>query len=266
MGTFTALVLATPIFGLSLVPPVAAPPSSILTRPPIAIAAPARVPRLAQAAEGAPAEPPPPADTAEPTAAEQAELDAALEASEGFPDEDPCYLEDVEGRADTIRLHKPFGIATWISMGVTLLLGGIQYHNLYGPFQGQDSNPCVEGNAIFGQGQCTGTPVLHLTSSIITGALYTTTFALSVYMPDPDNADEGDSEFASTLSLHKILRYVHLGGMISQFILGPIIANADAFGMDRANDYGTLQALATVHLTLGIITYAALTWAMALLL
>jgi hypothetical protein len=101
---------------------------------------------------------------------------------------------------------------------------------------------------------------------MITSALYVTTFGLSVLMPDPDNADEGDSEYAETLSLHKTLRWVHAGGMLVQLLLGIVVANGDAFGLDRANDYGTLQALGTVHLATGLITYGALTWAMSLML
>jgi hypothetical protein len=33
------------------------------------------------------------------------------------------------------------------------------------------------------------------------------------------------------------------------------------FGLDRANDYGTMQALATVHMATGLVTYGTLTWA-----
>jgi hypothetical protein len=49
--------------------------------------------------------------------------------------------------------------------------------------------------------------------------------------------------------------------MVAQIALGIVIANTG----DRANDYGTLQALATAHLAAGVITYGALTWAGALM-
>jgi hypothetical protein len=147
---------------------------------------------------------------------------------------------------------------------VTLLLGGFQYHNLYGFFASRESTPCVTGDAIFGQESCSGTPWPHLISAGITTALYSSTFALSLMMPDPDDSSEGDSEFASTLRKHKFLRWVHFGGMIAQIAIGAMLAN-DVLGLDRANDYSTLQLLATVHMGIGIITYGALTWAGALM-
>ena len=83
-------------------------------------------------------------------------------------------------------------------------------------------------------------------------------------MPDPDG-DEGDSDYAKKLRMHKLLRWVHFGGMIAQSVLGTIIG-IGAFGLDRANDYGTLQALATVHMAIGLVTFGALTWAGALMI
>lgn len=164
-------------------------------------------------------------------------------------------------RNELAEIHKPLGIATWASMGITLLLGGIQYHNLYGPFADLEDTPCVTGDAIFGQGQCTGTPYLHLISALTTTALYTATFTLSMFMPDPGDLDDGDSDYAANLRLHKVLRWVHLVGMVAQLGLGVVIANGERFGLDRANDYETLRALSTVHMGLGLVTWGALTWA-----
>ncbi|MCA9600564.1 MAG: hypothetical protein KC417_00990, partial [Myxococcales bacterium] len=154
----------------------------------------------------------------------------------------------------------------YAAMGLSLVLGTIQYYNLYGFFADQGSNPCVKGTAVFGQGQCTGFPLLHAGAGFLTAGLYTATFAVSLAMPDPDDASEGDSEYAKTLRMHKTLRWVHFGGMVAQMLLGIVIANAETFGMDRANDYGTLQALATVHLGVGLATFGAMTWAMVLML
>ena len=122
----------------------------------------------------------------------------------------------------------------------------------------------TQDSAIFGQDSCSGTPWPHLISAGITTALYASTFALSLLMPDPDDSDEGDGEFAQTLRMHKLLRWVHFFGMISQIAIGTILAN-DVLGLDRANDYGTLQLLATIHMGIGIVTYGALTWAGALM-
>ncbi len=169
-------------------------------------------------------------------------------------------------RGKLSKLHKAFGIATWVAMTATVVLGTIQYYNLYGFFASQSGNPCVEGNAVFGQGQCTGVPWIHLSTAILTGALYSATFGLSLAMPDPLKLDEGDTKYAKKLRTHKLLRWVHVAGMAAQIFLGAIVANSERFGLDRANDYRALQGLATVHLGLGLLTYAALTWAGTLML
>lgn len=238
MGSLSALVLATPLFGLSLQAPLLDD----------AGASPAALFETAVAMQ---------VDAA---AAAEAEADAQAEA------EAEEYARQLRQRASVARIHRIFGVSTWGSMTVTVALGLIQYYNLYGVFAGRGSNPCVEGGAIFGQEQCYDTPLAHALSATATSVLYYTTFTLSLLMPDPDDSDEGDSEFARTLRMHKLLRWVHFWGMAAQGLLGPIIANsAQWFGLDRANDYGTLQALATIHLGIGLVTYAALTWAGALM-
>jgi hypothetical protein len=236
----TAAMLATPLFGLSLTPPsmgvapqLGTPTTTLQLRVPALTAAPG------------PASPASPEEAAE----EQSQ------AAEGD------FAGKLKRRAEIAKIHKPMGIATWSAMTITMVLGGIQYHNLYGFGDGRDSNPCVTGDAIFGQNQCHGTPWLHLSAGLVTTALYGTTAALSFLMPDPGGLDQGDSEFAKTLRTHKLLRWVHLGGMVAQLALGLVIANGQAFGLDRANDYKTLRALSTVHLGTGLITYGALTWA-----
>jgi len=124
--------------------------------------------------------------------------------------------------------------------------------------------PCVKGDAIFGQDQCSGPPWPHRIGWIMTTALYSATFTVSLMMPDPDDLAESKGEFGDTLRMHKLLRWVHFGGMLAQLALGLIISN-NLFDLDRANDYDTLQKLATVHMATGIVTYGALTWAGALM-
>ena len=85
-------------------------------------------------------------------------------------------------------------------------------------------------------------------------------------MPDPLGVSEGNSDFARKLRTHKILRWVTFAGMLAQIGLGVVIANGDWFGMDRANNYKTLRALATAHLALGTVTWGALTWAGSIML
>lgn len=229
MGSLTALLVATPIFGLSLQLDVN--------------------PALDLSVQTLPA------------------IEASVEVGAGEEHEESgsSYADQMRRRNSLADLHRPFGIATWGAMTVTTVLGVIQYYNLYGFFADQGSNPCVEGSAIFGQGQCSGTPVLHLAAAGVTTGLYATTFTLALMMPDPDNLSEGPGEFASTLRLHKFLRWIHFGGMLAQVVLGVLVANPDLIGLNRANDYGTLQALATVHLASGLISYGALTWAGALM-
>lgn len=239
MGSLAALLAATPMFGLALAPPDGVPTPAALW----AGISPMQV------------------------AADEMELDESIDEEEGGGEQDMAeYASILRERASVISLHKPLGIATWASMTATVILGGIQYHNLYGLFSSQGGTPCEEGSAIFGQGQCSGTPWPHLISALMTTGLYGATFVSSLLMPQPDGADEGESEYAQNLRLHKLLRWVHFGGMIAQMALGILIANADRFGLDRANDYGTLQALSTVHMTVGLVTWGALGWAMLTML
>jgi hypothetical protein len=226
------LLLATPIYGLSL------------SFDPSVLALPAAVPLLLDA-EGAAAV----SDTAEAPAEAPA------------PDEVARLME----RRDRIgRIHRAFGIATWSSMTLTVIFGMIQDWNLYGFFASQGNTPCVRGDAVFGQDACLGTPIPHLVTAAATGALYFTTFSLSFAMPDPMHLDEGNSGAARRLRTHKRLRWAHLSGMAAQILLGIVLANNDAFGLDRANHYNGLRALSAVHLATGLATYATLTWAGAL--
>ena len=230
MSTLTALLIASPLFGFALEvdTSLAKPPASVVIDPVAVLAL--EIPTELE-------------DPGEPTTAEL-----------------------VQRRNKIANVHKWMGIATWSAMTVTVVLGFIQYYNLYGFGASQSDNPCVTGDAIFGQGQCTGQPLPHLITGAITGALYFTTFGLSFAMPDPLGVSEGDGKFARRLRTHKILRWVTLGGMLAQVLLGVIIANSEGFGLDRANNYNALRALATTHLSIGLVTYGALTWAGSIML
>jgi len=245
MISLAALMLATPIFGFALQPPDVALLTS-LPAVPVPISVPASLDVLDEEGEAG-------------SAGEGPEAEAEDEPEADADDE---YTAALRRRNDIAALHRPFGIATWAAMTVTLAMGFVQYYNLYGFGASQGDNPCAKGTAAFGQGQCSGTPWPHLIAGVTTTALYATTFTLSLMMPDPDDLSSGKGQFASRLRLHKTLRWVHFGGMVAQIILGAVIANVG----DRANDYGTLQALATVHMGLGVVTYGALTWAGALMI
>lgn len=231
MGSLTALLLATPIYGFALSAPSLQPSLDVSA---------SVVAQLAAADEA------------------QSQDEAQVEAEDSAQAE---YIRELKRRNDIADLHRAFGIATWASMTATVVLGVIAYHNLYGFFADQGDNPCVTGDATFG---CGTSRTLHAVSAGLTTALYATTFTFSLLMPDPDDLSSGPGEFASTLRLHKTLRWVHFGGMLAQAIIGIVIAN-NLLGLDRANDYDTLQALGTIHLASGLVTYGALTWAGALM-
>lgn len=239
-----ALLLATPIFGLSLQLHAAA--MTVPSAGELALRATTPIAAYVDAEQGT----------------EDGD-DAATDAASTSSEDD--YVSQLRTRDSLAGVHRVLGISTWAAMTFTVITGFIQYYNLYGVFADQASNPCVQGDAVFGQGQCSGTPLIHGIGAGVTTLLYASTFTISLLMPDPDNLAEGPGKFASTLRMHKFLRWVHLGGMVLQAILGPIIANSSLFGIDRANNYGTMQALATVHMASGLVTLGALTWAGALM-
>jgi len=212
-------------------------------------------------------EPPPeeaPPDAGAPLASEAPDLDPAgvAQASEASEAEQSDRLVALmQQRARYGRIHKIMGITTWSAMTVTVALGWLQYVNLYGMFAAQEDTRCARGDAFFGQDACSRQPLPHLISSSLTGGLYYTTFALSFALPDPLGLDQGDSQAARRLRQHKRLRWAHFAGMAAQIVLGVVSANSERFGLDRANDYRALQALSTVHMAVGLATYATLTWA-----
>lgn len=243
MTALTSLLLATPIFGLSLTPPALGAGAAPASLPP---------PHLVALA----------ADSSE--EAEEGN-EASAEPEDDAAEEGPDLGTQLQQRKKIGKVHRAFGIATWSAMTLTTILGYIQYHNLYGFFAGRDDNPCVQGEAIFGQGQCSGTPWPHLGAALATTALYTTTFTLSYFMPDPLDVAEQENEAGRKLRTHKLLRWVHFAGMVAQAALGVVVANGERFGLDRTNNYGALQGLATVHMLTGLVTYGALTWSGALM-
>jgi hypothetical protein len=237
MGSLTALLLATPIFGFSLQAPALEAQVDLSAKTVVDVAMLAKV--------------------------DDEDKDAS---PSGKVSAEEAYQRDLKLRNDIAGVHRIFGISTWIAMTLTLVAGAIDYYNLYGAGADIGDNPCVSGDAVFGDefGCRGGIRTIKSGLAYITGALYTTTFVLSLMMPDPDDLSSGKGEFASTLRLHKTLRWVHFAGMLVQIALGVVIAGRVG-GLDRANDYGTLQALSTVHLGVGLVTWGAMSWAGALM-
>jgi hypothetical protein len=241
MGSLSVLLLATPLFGFSLHAPAL---DDVVSADLSAKAA--SVQLLAKLEEDEP---------------------ASSRKSAAAPSPQDDYKEQIKRRNSIAGIHRVFGIMTWAAMTATIAAGYIDYYNLYGFGSGIGDNPCVKGSAAFGDefGCRGGIRTIKSALAYTTGALYATTFTLSLLMPDPDDLASGKGEFASTLRLHKTLRWVHFGGMVAQIILGVLMAGRIG-GLDRANDYGTLQALSTAHLAIGTITWGALTWAGALMI
>lgn len=222
MATLTALMLATPLFGLTL-----QVDASLFEGPAVAVD------------RGA-----------------QLSIQRVAELEEPKP---PTTADLVRKRNKIKKIHTGFGLATWSLMTLSVVSGFIQFHNQYGWWQSQATNPCVQGSAVFSQKACSGVPVAHVTLVSAASAAYFTTFGLSYAMPDPLKVSEGDSRFARRLRAHKALRWVTFAGMLTQIGLGIASANAEWFGLDRANDYNALRGLATAHLAVSLATYGALT-------
>ena len=229
MTTLTALMLASPLFGLSLQIDAA----------------------LFEA----------PAAAIEPAVVLAVEVSTELEEPA-----QPTTADLIRKRNKIKKVHKWMGITTWSLMTLSVVSGFIQFYNQYGWWKGQADNPCVQGNAIFSQGACSGVPTAHLVLNVTTSAAYFATFGLSFAMPDPLGVSEGDSKFAKRLRTHKVLRWVTFAGMLTQIALGVATANSEWFGLDRANDYNALRGLATAHLAVSLMTYGAMTWAGAIMI
>jgi len=277
MSPLLAFLIATPIFGFqlsapavdfdvsgSLAPPQAASLGAPVLALDIAMAADVQAQRPDDSAvpQGASTDPQP--NVVEPAASPASAPTATETASASVAADEEEYANAIRGRNRLAKIHRILGITTWVAMAATVTFGFIQYSNLYGFGGSHTDNPCVNGNAIGGYEACLGRPLPHTISSLVTTLLYASTFSLSLFMPDPDNAAEGDSEFARTLRTHKLLRWIHLIGMISQITLGVVTANL----FDRASesDFKAAQALGTVHMGIGLVTFGALTWAGALMI
>jgi hypothetical protein len=256
MGTLTALVLATPIFGLSLTPPTLA---SLPT---------AAAPIVAQLESGLDLEDDEEVSSGSTqTSDEDGEVvdEAAARKVRGPVRDKETYKMQLRKRAKLTTLHRTLGITTWALTGLAVIAGTIQWRNMYAGKIG--TNPCVEGHAWLGQKQCYGNPWFHELTGFASGAAYFTTLSVAIAMPDPDNASKGDSEYAKNLRTHKILRWVHLTGMVAQIVLGTLIASPRINGgLDRANNYDTLRKLSIVHLATGYVTFGALSWAGTIML
>ena len=126
MGTLTALMLVTPLFGMTL-----HIDASMLETPAVVV---------------------------DPGVVLAVEVSTELEEPKG-----PTTAELIQKRNKIKKVHKWFGITTWSLMTLSVVSGFIQFHNQYGWWKSQATNPCVQGNAIFTQKACSGVPTAHAT-------------------------------------------------------------------------------------------------------
>jgi hypothetical protein len=226
-----------------------------------AAAAPGPAPAEAAPAEAAPAEAAP--AEAAPAPAEAAPAEAAGPApaeGSGDPAAEEPSIELIQHRQQVVNMHRPLGIATLATLGVTEALGlvaAINQRTWFGPGECR-----AGGSPIFGfEFGCGGLSALHGVMAFATVTLYTTTGIYALSMPDPERAAEGDSRGAARLRIHKILAWIHAGGMISMPVLGFLGANPGTFGIqDPRGDYAA--AFRSVHEIVGFTTFAALAGAM----
>lgn len=250
MPSLAVLAFISPIFGLQLdLDP------ALMATPPLQLET--TVAASADPLTVEPSEAPPAATEATmPSPTETAELAAPI----AVPAED--IGAQMNRRARLARAHKRLGIATWAALTATVITGTLQYANQYEWTRVDNRRVrCATGDTFLGAEACIGVPRPHVITTATAAALYYTTFGLSFAMPDPIGLDRGNSDSARALRQHKRLRWIHFSGMALQAVLGTFIANPQLMGMDRANDYVALRALATVHLLSGYATYGALTYA-----
>jgi hypothetical protein len=245
MSTF--LYFFAPIFltpSPSLLPPIAAQVDDA------AVEAPAGDAPEGEAAEGE--APEGEAEAAEVPTAEETAAQAARS------DQTDAIAAQLRQREDIRGVHRALGIATWISLAAAVVTGGLQFHDEYGGSEFE--TPCARLQPVVSQDFCFNSPPMPmLVTGVISSLLYYTTFALSFAMPDPLGVAESPGWAGERLRIHKALRWAHLAAMIATTLFGVIAANLPQPPSDDAVSYEVRQALAAVHLGLGVTTYALVT-------
>lgn len=226
MPTLTALVLATPLFGLSLTPPAYAAPA-IGPAPSLQIQ-----------------------EAAEPT---QEAAEAAQDAG------DARLASQLATRRTMADWMTGIGIAAIFSMATTAVLGAIHFHDQYGFHDEYADTPCGQQRAIMQEYCGTGTVVPHAIAAGTTTALYVTAASLGIFMPDPLGASEQPGPYGDRIRLHSTLRWVTTTLLIVQSLLGTFVSHADWFGLDFRNDFDALHGLAITHMGIGLAALTSLT-------
>ncbi|MBI5514946.1 MAG: hypothetical protein HY909_14315 [Deltaproteobacteria bacterium] len=167
-------------------------------------------------------------------------------------------------RRASLTTHRAFALAAWGSFLVTEVFGTLQALNQptwFGDGACRTMSGCVGGDF------ASHFTDLHAVFAFTTVGLYTTAGVIAVTTADPDRESEGPSTHASTLRLHKILAWVHAGGMIALPILGllttrPTLILGDNATSDEIQSY--TRTMRSLHMMVGYTTFAAFTFAGAL--
>lgn len=163
-------------------------------------------------------------------------------------EENDRIREALEERNRLQPWHIIFGNLAWGATTITTLLGFLTYHDRYGFGGPENDTPCARGDPIMSTDFCDGTPWPHALAATALTLFYASAFTTALLMPDPLDVGEGDGAYAQQITFHRGLRWVVLGLIIGQAVLGGIAANIDS-------DFETRRTLAGIHLSVGVATW-----------
>ncbi|AKF03769.1 hypothetical protein [Sandaracinus amylolyticus] len=165
---------------------------------------------------------------------------------------DPQRLRHLLGVRETMAdWMTGLGIAAWVSLTTTAILGAISFHDRYGFAGRYEDTPCAQGTAVWNE-YCEGTVWPHAIAGGITTTLYVTTSMLGMFMPDPLHLGDQDDARGERIRIHRTIRIATTSLIIAQALLGLFISNADDwFGIDRQQHFDAMQALSVTHMALG---------------
>ncbi|UJR83765.1 hypothetical protein [Sandaracinus amylolyticus] len=174
-------------------------------------------------------------------------------------DQDAQRLRHLLGVRETMAdWMTGLGIAAWLSLTTTAILGAISFHDRYGFAASYEDTPCAQGTAVW-NGYCEGTVWPHAIAGGITTTLYVTTSMLGMFMPDPLHLGDQDDARGRRIRVHRTLRIATTSLIIAQALLRLFISNADDwFGIERSQHFDAMQALSATHLFLGVAAIVSL--------
>ncbi|MGE0792500.1 MAG: hypothetical protein AB7S26_42915 [Sandaracinaceae bacterium] len=177
--------------------------------------------------------------------------------TQGGDDEE--LAEQLALRRDLRIPHIIAGNAFFGSMTGTFLFGWLHFNDLYGWSGNPADTGCARHDTIVGEDFCSDESFAlpHFIGSITATTAYTTAFILSLFMPDPLGLADAGGDRATWLSIHRVMRWGVLGLLVAQMTLGFVTAIVET------GNFADQRALATAHLVLGNVTYAA-SWALGL--